>query len=67
MGEFERELRAQIDLTRRDLEAAQEAGDHPTVRSLAPRLHYLLQIAVDHDVEIPDAGRPAVVTDRDGE
>ena len=77
MGEFERELRAQIEMARRDLAAARQADDEPAIRALTPRLHQLLQIAVDHDVAMPDAdhtegidgaaARPVAVTERDEE
>lgn len=56
MGEFEAVLRAQIAAARRELAAARETRDYPGIRSFGLRLRYLLDIAEEHGVELPEAG-----------
>lgn len=53
MGEFEAVLRAQIADARRALAAAREARDFAGIRSFGLRLHYLLELAEDHGVPLP--------------
>ena len=67
MGEFEQELRAQIDSARGELATAQQAGDHVATRSVGTGLRDQLQVAADHDIEIADADDVAVGTERDEE
>lgn len=55
MGEFETVLRAQVAAARRELAIARGARDYPGIRSCGLRLRYLLDIAEEHGVEVPEA------------
>ncbi len=69
MGEFETVLRAQIADTRRGLTAARAARDYDAIRSYGLRLRYLLDIAEEHRVELPEDEAPpgtTVLTDENG-
>lgn len=59
VGEFEAVLRAQVADARRLLAVAREARDYAGIRSFGSRLRYLLEIAQEHQVEMPvdDASR----------
>ena len=58
VGEFEAVLRAQIAEARRELKAARECRDYDGIRSHGLRLRYLLAIAEEHHVELPDEESP---------
>ena len=69
MGEFETVLRAQVADTRRGLMAARAARDYDAIRSYGLRLRYLLDIAEEHRVELPEDEAPAgkaALTDENG-
>lgn len=53
VGEFEAVLRAQIADAGRALATAREARDYAGIRSVGLRLRYLLDIAEEHQVELP--------------
>lgn len=58
MGEFEAVLRAQVAQARLDLVAARAARDYAGIRSFGLRLRYLLEIAEEHGVELPEPETP---------
>jgi hypothetical protein len=58
VGEFSVVLRGQVAAARRALAAAREARDHAGIVSHGLRLRYLLQIAEEHGVDLPDGDTP---------
>lgn len=65
MGEFEAVLRTQIADARRALALAREARDYSGIRSFGLRLRYLLDIAEEHQVPVPqDEPHGDAATDR---
>lgn len=69
MGEFEAVLRAQVADARRELAAARRSRDYPGIKSFGLRLRYLLEIAEEHRVDVPEDSAPQAATglpDRDG-
>jgi len=58
VGEFEAVLRAQVADARRLLAAAREARDYAGIRSFGLRLRYLLEIAGEHQVQLPADDAP---------
>lgn len=57
-GEFEAVLREQVAQARRALAAAREARDYDGIKSYGLRLRYLLAIAEEHRVELPEDESP---------
>jgi hypothetical protein len=55
VGEFEEALRAQVAQARRELAAARRERDYAGIKTFGLRLRYLLDIAAEHQVEVPDA------------
>jgi hypothetical protein len=53
-GEFEAVLRAQVVEARRELESARALRDYAGVKSFGLRLRYLLDIAAEHGVDVPE-------------
>lgn len=68
MGEFQVVLREQVAAARRELAAARAARDYTGIRSCGLRLRYLLDIAEEHHVELPEGDTPgeALRTDQGG-
>lgn len=58
VGEFEAVLRAQVAQARHQLTAAREARDYDGIKSYGLRLRYLLAIAEEHHVQLPEDESP---------
>jgi len=58
VGEFEAVLRAQVAAARRELAAAREAHDYAGIKSYGLRLRYLLEIAEEHGLTVPEDEEP---------
>lgn len=58
MGEFQVVLREQVAAARRELAVARAARDYAGIRSCGLRLRYLLEIAEEHHVELPERDTP---------
>lgn len=58
VGEFEAVLRAQVAQARRDLASARAGRDYAGIRSFGLRLRYLLAIAEEHRIEVPEDDAP---------
>lgn len=59
VGGFEAVLREQVAAARRELAAAREVRDYPGIRSCGLRLNYLLAIAEEHRVQLPEDDVPS--------
>ncbi|MBS2964271.1 hypothetical protein KGA66_14520 [Actinocrinis puniceicyclus] len=57
-GEFEAVLRAQVAEARHRLAAARADRDYAGIKSYGQRLRYLLDIAAEHQVELPGDDAP---------
>jgi hypothetical protein len=53
MGEFDQELRRQIDEARRQLAEARAAGDDDGVQAYTGRVAGLLRLAAVHGIQVP--------------
>jgi hypothetical protein len=71
VGEFEAVLREQVVAARRELAAARTARDYAGIKSFGLRLRYLLEIAQEHHVSLPEDEQSdapqAAVADQGGE
>ena len=61
VGEFQVVLREQVAAARRELVLARAARDYAGIRSCGLRLRYLLDIAAEHHVELPEGDTPGEV------
>jgi hypothetical protein len=58
VGEFEVALREQVVAASRELAAARAARDYAGIKSFGLRLRYLLEIAQEHHVQLPEDEQP---------